>query len=58
MDMFNEPDIDSVLERLAALLADGSVSAEIDWVFPLEDAQEAQRVVEEESVFGKVILTP
>ena len=58
MDMFNEPDIDSVLERLSTLLSGGELTAEIDRVFPLEDAREAQRVVEEESVVGKVILKP
>lgn len=58
IDMFNEPNIDEVLERLATLLADGAISAEIDMVFPLEEAQEAHRVVEEESVFGKILLKP
>lgn len=58
MDMFNEPNIDSVLERLSTLLSDGKLTAEIDRVFALEEAKEAQRVVEEESVVGKVILKP
>lgn len=58
MDMFNEPNIDSVLERLASLLADGAISVEVDRLLPLEEAQEAQRIVEEESVFGKVLLKP
>jgi len=58
MDMFNEPDIAGVLERLAMLLSHGEITAEVDRVFPLEEASEAQRVVEEESVVGKVILKP
>lgn len=58
MDMFNEPNIDSVLERLSTLLSNGELTAEIDRVLALEEAKEAQRVVEEESVVGKVILKP
>jgi NADPH2:quinone reductase len=58
MDMFNEPNIDSVLERLSILLASGKLTAEVDRVFDLEEAKEAQRVVDEESVVGKVVLKP
>lgn len=58
MDMFNEPNIASVLERLGILLSNGEITAEVDRVFSLEEAIEAQRVVEEESVVGKVILKP
>ncbi|WP_161570084.1 quinone oxidoreductase family protein [Salinigranum halophilum] len=58
MDMFNEPNIDAVLQRLAILLSSGELTAKVDRVFALEDAKEAQRVVEEESVVGKVVLEP
>lgn len=58
MDMSNEPNVGSVLERLAVLLADGALTARIARTYGLADAADAQRAVAEDSLFGKVILTP
>jgi NADPH:quinone reductase-like Zn-dependent oxidoreductase len=52
------PDIGPILERLAALLANDRLEVRIDRTYPLEEAAEAHRVVLEESVVGKILVTP
>jgi alcohol dehydrogenase len=46
------------LEQLLAEVAKGTIRPIIDGVFPLEQAAEAMRVIEDREVFGKVILRP
>jgi alcohol dehydrogenase len=46
------------LEQLLAEVARGAIRPIIDGVFPLEQAGEAMRVIEDREVFGKVILRP
>lgn len=58
MDMFNEPDIGGVLERLSHLLRSGRLTVEIADTYVLEDAAAAQRAVDEESFTGKLVLLP
>jgi NADPH2:quinone reductase len=56
--MFNTPDIAAVLDRLAVLLAEGELTAEVDDVYGLEAVGEAHRAVLEDSVFGKLVVEP
>lgn len=58
MDMFNEPNIDIVLERLAYLLDSDRLTVSIARTYSLGDAQEAQRAVVEDSFAGKLVLVP
>ncbi|QLG60361.1 quinone oxidoreductase family protein [Halorarum salinum] len=58
MDMFNEPDIAGVLERLSHLLRKGRLTVEIADTYRLKEAAEAQRAVDEESFTGKLVLRP
>jgi putative PIG3 family NAD(P)H quinone oxidoreductase len=44
-------------ERFGAALAAGEISATVDRVLPLADAEQAHRVVEASSHFGKVVLS-
>lgn len=46
------------LEQLLAEVARGTIRPIIDGVYPLEQAAEAMRVIEDREVFGKVILRP
>ncbi len=46
------------LERLLALCADGRLRPAIDRVLPLEEAAEAERLLEDRAVFGKILLRP
>jgi NADPH:quinone reductase-like Zn-dependent oxidoreductase len=52
------PDIGPILERLAALLANDRLEVRIDRTYPLAEAAEAHRAVLEESVVGKIVITP
>ena len=46
------------LEKLFALVSTGKLTALIDKSFPLEQAAEALRMLEDRKVFGKVVVTP
>ena len=46
------------LEKLFALVSTGKLTALIDKSFPLEQAAEALRMLEDRTVFGKVVVTP
>ncbi|MCB1742114.1 MAG: zinc-binding dehydrogenase [Gammaproteobacteria bacterium] len=46
------------LETLVQMVADGSLVPIIDRQLPLEEVNEAFRLLEEREVFGKVVLTP
>ncbi len=52
------PNIGPILSRLGTLLDDGRLEVSIDRTLPLEDAAEAHRAVIEESVVGKIVVTP
>jgi len=43
---------------LLDLLGDGSLKPVIDTILPLEEVNEAFRLLEDRVVFGKVVLTP
>ncbi|WP_121822662.1 NADPH:quinone reductase [Halostella salina] len=58
MSMFNTPDISTVLDRLAVLLTEGDLTAEVDGVYGLDEVGEAHRAVLEDSVFGKLVVEP
>jgi len=46
------------LEELLRLISDGSLSPVIDKTLPLSEAREAERLLEDREVFGKLILVP
>lgn len=46
------------LEKLFALVSTGKLTALIDKSFPLQQAAEALRMLEDRTVFGKVVVTP
>jgi alcohol dehydrogenase len=46
------------IEQLLKLVQEGKLKVLIDKVFPLEDAREALRVIEDREVFGKVVVAP
>jgi len=48
----------SDLDKLFGLLASGQLKAHVDRVFPLEQAAEAIRVLEDREVVGKVLVCP
>lgn len=58
MDMFNEPHIGKVLERLSRLLELDRLTVEVAETYALEDAADAQRGVMEDSFVGKLIIKP
>ncbi|MDS0281477.1 NADPH:quinone reductase [Haloarcula onubensis] len=58
VSMFNTPDFGDVLARLAVLLADGDLEAEIAGRYDLDEVAQAQRDVLGESVLGKLVVRP
>ena len=46
------------LQELIGLIEDGSLIPTIDKTLPLEEVNEAFRLLEEREVFGKVVLIP
>ena len=58
MSMFNTPDLSAVLKRVARLLARDDLTIAVDRRYGLEDADEAQRAVLEESFLGKIVIEP
>jgi alcohol dehydrogenase len=48
----------SDIEELLKLVQAGKLKVLIDKVYPLEDAREALRVIEDREVFGKVVVAP
>src|SRR5262249_40608100 len=46
------------VETLLKLGQEGKLEAVVDKVFPLEQAREALRVIEDREVFGKVVVAP
>ncbi|MFB6308367.1 MAG: NADPH:quinone reductase [Haloarculaceae archaeon] len=58
VSMFNTPDYGAVLERLARLLEDGDLTAEIARRYDLEEVPEAHRAVVGDSYLGKLVVRP
>ena len=58
MSMFNTPAFRPRLSKLATLMATGDLEIQVAETYGLEAAGEAQRAVLEESVFGKLVITP
>ncbi|WP_331233705.1 NADPH:quinone reductase [Natronorarus salvus] len=58
MSMFNTPEMAPVLSRLATLVEAGSLSATVARRYGLDEADEAQRAVMEDSFLGKLVLVP
>ena len=48
----------SDIETLLKLVQEGKLKVLVDKIFPLKDAREALRVIEEREVFGKVVVAP
>ena len=48
----------SDIEQLLKLVQEGKLKVLVDKVFPLAEAREALRVIEEREVFGKVVVAP
>ncbi len=58
MSMFNTPDLSAPLGRLARLMERGDLEISVAERYSLEEADEAQRAVLEESVLGKLVIEP
>lgn len=58
MSMFNTPDLRVPLRGIAHLLAAGDLTIEVARTYDLAEAAEAQRAVVEDSVLGKLAITP
>lgn len=52
------PTIGSILDRLGRLLAAEELEVVIDRMYPLEEGREAQQAVMNDSVLGKIVVTP
>ncbi len=48
----------SDIETLLKLVQEGKLKVLVDKVFPLKDAREALRVIEDREVFGKIVVAP
>jgi len=46
------------IERLLAMVQQGKLKVLVDKVFPLAEAREALRVIEDREVFGKIVVAP
>jgi alcohol dehydrogenase len=46
------------IETLLGMVQEGRLKVVIDRVFPLQEAREALRLLEDREVFGKVVVTP
>ena len=48
----------SDIEELLKLVQSGKLKVLVDKIFPLSEAREALRVIEDREVFGKVVVAP
>lgn len=46
------------IETLLGMVKDGRLKALVDRIFPLEEARDALRLIEEREVFGKIVVAP
>jgi NADPH:quinone reductase-like Zn-dependent oxidoreductase len=58
MSMFNTPNLSDPLARVASLLGTGDLDIEVARTYDLDDVADAQRDVMEDSVLGKLVVTP
>ncbi|MFC6717531.1 NADPH:quinone reductase [Natrialbaceae archaeon GCM10025810] len=58
MSMFNTPDLRVPLRGAAHLMETGALSIEVARTYDLEEADEAQRAVVEDSFLGKLVIEP
>jgi NADPH2:quinone reductase len=58
MGMFNVPDMQAVLVRLARMLEDGTLEIDIARTYDFEEAATAQRDIETQQDVGKLVLQP
>lgn len=55
---FEEPEKSGQMREIAAWLAEGKLTPVVGRVYPLEEFQEALRVLQEGSVIGKILIAP
>ena len=48
----------SDIEKLLELVQSGKLKVLVDKIFPLAEAREALRVIEDREVFGKIVVAP
>ncbi|ELZ78297.1 Zn-dependent oxidoreductase, NADPH:quinone reductase / NADPH2:quinone reductase [Haloferax larsenii JCM 13917] len=58
MSMFNTPELAAPLRELAGLLGAGDFEIDVARTYDLEEAADAHRAVMEDSVLGKLVITP
>ncbi|EMA46115.1 NADPH:quinone reductase [Halococcus saccharolyticus] len=58
MSMFNTPDLRVGLRRIAYLMAEDDLTIDVAREYGLDEADEAQRAVLEDSFLGKLVLVP
>ncbi|UVE50417.1 NADPH:quinone reductase [Haloferax larsenii] len=58
MSMFNTPKLAAPLRELAGLLGAGDFEIDVARTYDLEEAADAHRAVMEDSVLGKLVITP
>ncbi|WP_049899137.1 NADPH:quinone reductase [Halococcus agarilyticus] len=58
MSMFNTPDLRVGLRRIAYLMAEDDLTVDVAREYDLDEADEAQRAVLEDSFLGKLVLVP
>jgi alcohol dehydrogenase len=46
------------IEKLLELVQSGKLKVLVDKIFPLAEAREALRVIEDREVFGKIVVAP
>jgi len=58
MSMFNTPDLSAPLRELAGQMGAGEFEIDVARTYDLDEAAEAHRAVMEDSVLGKLVITP
>lgn len=58
MSMFNTPDLSAALAKVGYLVDEGDLDISVARTYDLDEAAEAQRAVMEDSVLGKLVITP
>ncbi|KAB1187814.1 MULTISPECIES: NADPH:quinone reductase [Haloferax] len=58
MSMFNTPDLSAPLRELAGQMGAGEFEIDVARTYDLDEADEAQRAVMEDSFLGKLVITP
>ena len=58
MSLFNAPDLRRILRSVGSLAARGDLTIDVARSYDLDDADEAQRAVMEDSFLGKLVIEP